>query len=69
MKKIEIAWSELSKADEKLILEAIDEHWVELNKLIDQVFAGKKIQIKRINNQTMKHSMDMVFSIQPHRVS
>jgi hypothetical protein len=30
------------------ILKAIDEHWEELNKLIDQVFAGKKIQIKRI---------------------
>ena len=47
-KKIEIAWSELSKADEKLILEAIDEHWEELNKSIDEVFAGKKIRIKHI---------------------
>ncbi len=36
-------------ADEEAeVLKAIDEHWEELNKLIDQVFAGKKIQIKRI---------------------
>ncbi len=25
-----------------------DDHWEELNQLIDDVFAGKKIQIKRI---------------------
>ena len=48
MKKIEIAWSELSKADEELILKAINEHWDELNKSIDAVFAGKKIRIKHI---------------------
>ena len=30
------------------ILKAIDEHWEELNRLIDDVFAGRKIQIKRI---------------------
>ena len=47
-KKIEIAWSELNADEEAEVLKAIDEHWVELNKLIDQVFAGKKIQIKRI---------------------
>ena len=29
-------------------MKAIDEHWEELNRLIDAVFAGKKIQIKRI---------------------
>ena len=28
--------------------EAIDEHWDELNRLINDVFAGKKIKIKRI---------------------
>ena len=47
-KKIEIAWSELSTDEEELIMKAIDEHWEELNQLIDAVFAGKKIQIKRI---------------------
>ena len=47
-KKIEIAWSELSADEETLILETIDKHWEELNRLIDDVFAGKKIQIKRI---------------------
>ena len=29
-------------------MKAIDDHWDELNRLIDDVFAGKKIQIKRI---------------------
>ena len=47
-KKIEVAWSELSADEEALIMKAIDEHWEELNQLIDAVFAGKKIQIKRI---------------------
>ncbi len=47
-KKIEVAWSELSSDEEVEVLKAIDEHWEELNKLIDDVFAGKKIQIKRI---------------------
>ena len=48
LKKIEIAWSELNAAEEAEILKAIDDHWEELNQLIDDVFAGKKIQIKRI---------------------
>ena len=47
-KKIEIAWSELSADEETLIVEAIDKHWDELNRMIDDVFAGKKITIKRI---------------------
>ena len=48
MRKIEVAWSELSSDEETLIIEAIDKHWDELNRLIDDVFAGKKIQIKKI---------------------
>ena len=47
-KKIEIAWSEITADEEAEILKAIDDHWEKLNRLIDQVFAGKKIQIKRI---------------------
>jgi len=47
-KKIEVAWSELSADEEAIIIEAIDKHWKELNELIDDVFAGKKIRIKRI---------------------
>lgn len=47
-KKIEIAWSDLSADENAMILEAINEHWDELNRLIDDVFAGKKIRIKRI---------------------
>ena len=48
IKKIEIAWSELSSAEETEILQAIDAHWEELNKSIDAVFAGKKIMIKKL---------------------
>ena len=47
-KKIDIAWSELSADEEAEIIRAIDDNWEELNRLIDAVFAGKKIQIKRI---------------------
>ena len=47
-KKVEVAWSELTASEERLIMNAIDEHWDELNALIDQVFEGKKIQVKRI---------------------
>ena len=47
-KKIEVAWSELTADEEDLIIEAIDKHWDELNRMIDDVFAGKKITIKRI---------------------
>jgi hypothetical protein len=47
-KKIEIAWSELTSSEEEEVIKAIDEHWDELNRLIDDVFAGKKIKIKRI---------------------
>ena len=47
-KKIEIAWSELTFSEESILLKAIDEHWQELNKLIDDVFAGKKTTIMRI---------------------
>ena len=47
-KKIEIAWSELDAAEEAEVLKAVNDHWEELNRLIDDVFAGKKIQIKRI---------------------
>lgn len=47
-KKIEIAWSELSSAEEMQITNAIDVHWEELNKKIDDVFAGKKIKVAKI---------------------
>ena len=47
-KNIEIAWSELTSSEESILIKAIDEHWQELNKLIDDVFAGKKTTIMRI---------------------
>ena len=47
-KKIEVAWSELTSSEEQMIIKAIDDNWNQLNKLIDQVFDGKKIQVKRI---------------------
>jgi len=43
-----VAWSELSSSEESEIISAIDKHWDELNKKIDDVFAGKKIRIKKI---------------------
>ena len=48
VKNIEVDWSKLSAVDEAMIIDAIDKHWEELNKKIDEVFAGKKIQIKKI---------------------
>ena len=50
-KKIEIAWSELSADEETMILDAIEKHWVLLNKQIDDVFAGKKIKILILKEQ------------------
>ena len=47
-KKIEVDWSKLSATDEAMIIDAIDKHWDELNDSIDKVFAGEKIQIKKI---------------------
>ena len=47
-KKIQVDWSKLSAAEEALIIGAIDKYWEELNRSIDKVFAGKKIQIKKI---------------------
>ena len=47
-KNIEVAWSELSASEEQMIVKVIDERWDEINCLIDQVFDGKKIQVKRI---------------------
>ena len=46
--KIWIDWSELSASEEAVIIEAIDKHWDEFNRMIDDVFAGKKIRIKTI---------------------
>ena len=51
IKKIEVAWSELSAADEEMIVNIIDEHWDELNRRIDEVFAGKRIQITNYKEQ------------------
>lgn len=47
-KKIDIAWSLLSADEDAEIIKVIDDNWDELNRLIDDVFAGKKIKIKRI---------------------
>ena len=47
-KRIEVAWSELTASEERVIIRAIEEHWEELNMLMDQVFDGKKINVKRI---------------------
>ena len=46
-KKVEVDWSKLESADEAMILYIIEKNWDEFNKKIDDVFAGKKITIKR----------------------
>jgi len=38
----------LSSSEEAEIIAAIDKYWDELNQKIDDVFAGKKIRIKKI---------------------
>lgn len=49
-KKIEVAWSELTAAEESEIIQVIESNWEELNRRIDDIFAGKKITIKNLNN-------------------
>ena len=47
VKKIEVAWSELSADDLAMIVDIIDKYWEEFNRKIDDVFAGKKVTIRR----------------------
>lgn len=47
-KKIVIDWSVLSAAENKMIVEVIDRNWEVLNSMIDDVFAGKKINTLRL---------------------
>ena len=47
-KDIEIAWSELSSTEEAEIVNSIDEHWEDLNRMIDRVFEGEKVRIKKL---------------------
>lgn len=48
-KKIDVAWSELDADDLAKIIDVIDKNWELLNKMIDDVFAGKKITIKKFD--------------------
>ena len=48
-KKIEVAWSELDAADLARIIDVIDKNWEMFNKMIDDVFAGKKVTIKNFD--------------------
>lgn len=47
-KCVEVAWSQLSASEERMIMEAVEQNWEEINARIDDVFAGKKVQVKRI---------------------
>lgn len=47
LKKIDVAWSELSSDELALIVDIIDKNWEVFNKMIDDVFAGKKVTIRR----------------------
>ncbi len=48
-KKIEVAWSELNSNELSLIVDTIDKNWESFNKMIDDVFSGKKVTIKNFN--------------------
>lgn len=48
-KKIEVEWSEMDAADLAKIIDVIDKNWELFNKMIDDVFAGKKITIKKFD--------------------
>ena len=48
-KKIEVEWSELDSDDLAMIIDVIDKNWEMFNKMIDDVFAGKKVTIKKFN--------------------
>lgn len=48
-KKIEVAWSELDADDLAKIIDVIDKNWEMFNKMIDDVFAGKKVTIKKFD--------------------
>lgn len=50
-KKIEVAWSELSADEEADIIRVIEKHYDYLNKCIDKVFKGQKVDILRINKK------------------
>ena len=48
-KKIDVAWSELDADDLAMIIDIIDKNWELFNKMIDDVFAGKKITMKKFD--------------------
>lgn len=48
-KKIDVAWTELTSDEMALILDIIDKNWEVFNQMIDDVFAGKKVTIKKFN--------------------
>ncbi len=48
-KKIDVAWSELDADDLAKIIDIIDKNWELFNKMIDDVFAGKKITMKKFD--------------------
>ena len=48
-KKIEVAWSELDADDLAKIIDVIDKNWEMFNKMIDDIFAGKKVTIKKFD--------------------
>lgn len=50
-KKIEIDWSELSANEEADIIKIIDSNYDYINKSIDNIFRGEKVDILRINKK------------------
>lgn len=50
-KKIEIEWSELSAGEEADIIKIIDNNYDYINKSIDNIFSGQKVDILKINKK------------------
>lgn len=53
-KKIEIEWSELSADENKTIVGVIEQNYEAINKKIDDLFDGKKIDILKINKNKIR---------------
>lgn len=51
-KKIEIDWSELSASEEADIIKIIENNYDYINRSIDKIFSGKKVDILKINKKT-----------------
>lgn len=50
-KKIDVAWSELSSDENKMIIGIIEQNYEAINERINRLFSGKKVDILRISRK------------------